>query len=250
MTVNKDNKNNVGTLKATKAIIMAAGEGKRLRPITLETPKPLVEVNGIRMIDTVITALHENGIKDIYVVVGYMKDKFADLEKQYKRLHLIDNPYYATCNNISSLYVARKFLGDCIILDGDQMIYNKEVLNPHIEHSGYSAVWTEEETDEWLMQVKNNKVISCSRNGGNKGWQLYSVSRWTKEDGEQLRRHLEIEFEEKHNDQVYWDDIPMFIHENEYSLGIYKMNKGDVVEIDSIKELAEIDNRYAGYIDT
>ena len=55
--------------KVKRAIIMAAGIGKRMQPVTLETPKPLVKVNGVRMIDTVIQGLLENGISEIYVVV-------------------------------------------------------------------------------------------------------------------------------------------------------------------------------------
>ena len=54
--------------KAERAIIMAAGLGNRMRPVTLTTPKPLVKVNGVRMIDTVIQGLHENGITEIYIV--------------------------------------------------------------------------------------------------------------------------------------------------------------------------------------
>ena len=50
-----------------RAIIMAAGTGTRMRPVTLTTPKPLIRVKGVRMIDTVIQALHENGIYEIYV---------------------------------------------------------------------------------------------------------------------------------------------------------------------------------------
>ena len=56
--------------KAERAIIMAAGKGKRMQPLTLETPKPLIKVNGVRMIDTIIRGLHANGITEIYVVVG------------------------------------------------------------------------------------------------------------------------------------------------------------------------------------
>ncbi len=51
--------------------------------VTLTTPKPLVKVNGIRMIDTVIEGLHQNGIYEIYVVVGYLKDQFMGLEQEY-----------------------------------------------------------------------------------------------------------------------------------------------------------------------
>ena len=126
--------------------------------------------------------------------MGYLKDQFKILEQEYDGVKLIENPYYETCNNISSLYVARDYIDDCIILDGDQIIYNDEVLSPYFERSGYNCVWTDEKTDEWLLSVEEVIVQSCSRTGGEKGWQLYSISRWTKEDGKKLKKHLENEF--------------------------------------------------------
>ena len=200
--------------KVQRAIIMAAGLGNRMRPVTLTTPKPLVKVNGIRMIDTVIEGLHQNGIYEIYVVVGYLKDQFMGLEQEYPGVRLIENPYYDTCNNISSLYVAREHIENAIILDGDQIIYNAEVLSSEFERSGYNSIWTDEETDEWLQTVENGIVTSCSRNGGKCGWQLYSISRWTAEDGRKLKYYLEEEFEQKGNRQIYWDDVAMFCYRN------------------------------------
>lgn len=232
-----------------RAIIMAAGLGNRMKPVTLKTPKPLVVVNGVRIIDTVIEALHENEIYEIYVVVGYLKEQFKSLEIQYPGLKLIENPYYNVCNNIASLYVARNYLEDVIILDGDQIIYNSKILCPEFEKSGYNSVWIEEETNEWLQTVENGIVKACSRNGGKRGWQLYSISRWTAEDGKKLKKHLEIEFEIKMNRQIYWDDIPMFCHFEEYKLGIWPMNRTDIIEIDNMAELIAVDNSYEKYLE-
>lgn len=239
-------KNNMHYVK--RAIIMAAGTGTRMQPVTLTTPKPLVRVNGVRMIDTVIRGLHANGIREIYVVTGYLQEQFAGLEQEYPDVKLVYNPDYDRCNNISSLYVVREHLEDAIILDGDQIIYEPSILSPEFERSGYNAVYTEEETGEWLMQVEDDIVTSCSRTGGSRGWQLYSISRWSAEDGKRLKGHLELEFAQKQNTGIYWDDVAMFCYPREYTLGIRPMQEGDIVEIDSLQELAEADPSYRQYL--
>ena len=226
-----------------RAIIMAAGIGKRMQPLTFEVPKPLVKVNGRRMIESVVDGLHQNGINEIYVVVGYLKEQFYKWAEGLAGITIIDNPYFETCNNISSLYVAREHLSDCIILDGDQIIFNSSILSPYFNLSGYNAVWREGKTNEWLMDVRDGEVQSCSRNGGSHGWQLYSISRWSQKDGETLKKHVEKEFESGNN-QIYWDDVVMFCHFEDFSLGIWEMQSDDVIEIDSIDELVAIDCSY------
>ena len=152
-------------------------------------------------------------------------------------IDLIFNEYYQEYNNISSLYVARNFLDETMIIDGDQIIKNQQVLTPFFERSGYNSVYITQGTNEWLQQEENGKVVSCSRTGGQCGFQLYGISRWTKRDSFQLRQDLELEFVQKHNHQDYWDDVAMFCHPDHYQLGIFEMSSSDVIEIDSIKDL-------------
>lgn len=146
--------------------------------------------------------------------------------------------------NTENVYIENAF-----ILDGDQIIYNPEILAPEFERSGYNSVWTDDETDEWLQTVENGIVTACSRTGGKGGWQLYSISRWTAEDGKKLKRHLEIEFEQKKNRQIYWDDVAMFCYPEEYQLGIRPMNKDDIIEVDNLSELIALDASYKKYVE-
>lgn len=231
--------------RVERAVIMAAGLGNRMRPVTLTTPKPLVRVNGVRMIDTVIRALHSNGIREIYIVTGYLAEQFRVLQREYEGITLINNPFYDSCNNISSLYAARDHLENAVILDGDQLIFRDEILCPEFERSGYNAVWTDDETDEWLLTVEDGIIKHCSRTGGSCGWQLYSISRWTAEDGRRLKHHLEESFADPGRRQLYWDDLALFCYPDEYELGITPMKKGDITEIDDLGELIKADPSYA-----
>ena len=133
-------------------------------------------------------------------------------------------------------------------MDGDQIIRNPAILHREFTRSGYSCAWTDRATNEWLLTVKNGIVTKCSHTGGDHGWQLFSVSRWTAEDGQRLRKHLEIEFAQKGNRNIYWDDVALFCYPQEYQLGIYPIQMADLREIDSFAELCEADSSYRGRV--
>lgn len=229
---------------AKRAIIVAAGLGNRMRPVTDTIPKPLVKVNGVRMIDTIITALHQNGIYEIYVVVGYRKEAFLHLPEENPGLQLIENPDYLRCNNISSLYYAREHLENVIILDGDQIIRDPGILAPEFSRSGYCCVYRDCPTEEWVLTVENDVVTDCSRTGADSGWELHSVSFWSEKDGKRLKAHLEEEYDHKGNTSVYWDDVALTCHPEAYHLGIRPISPESLCEIDSFQELCRLDPSY------
>jgi choline kinase len=113
------------------AIILAAGKGERLGEITDRIPKPMVEVNGIKIIDNLINALLANHIKQIIVVTGYLHDELAKNLQQFKEkvdLQIIENEIYATTNNIYSLWKAEKYLRNGFFLFEADIFFDNLIL--------------------------------------------------------------------------------------------------------------------------
>ena len=100
-----------GEVIMKNAIILAAGKSNRFAPFTYERPKALFSVKGEILIERQIKQLREANVKDIYIVVGYMKEKFFWLEQKYG-VHLLLNNKFGEKGNLYSLYLARQYLGD------------------------------------------------------------------------------------------------------------------------------------------
>ena len=230
--------------RAKRALIMAAGYGERMHLITEHTPKTLVSVRGQRILDNQIAALHEYGIYDIYIVVGYLKECFAGVEQQYPGVKLIHNPDYALGNNITSMYYARDYLdGPCVIMDADIIINNLQALNPEFERTTYCCTWFENTSVEWIFLHKDWHITQVLEEGGT-GWGLRSISFWTAEDTAKLSRHITHAYETLGRRDCYWDEVPLGMHFNEYNIGIRPLQEEDILEIDTFEELCQADPSY------
>ena len=97
------------------AVILAAGFGMRMVPINMETPKGLLEVRGEVLIERLIRQLQQAGIQEIYVVVGFMKERFEYLIDAFG-VELVVNPEYARKNNLHSLALVKHRLSNCYIV--------------------------------------------------------------------------------------------------------------------------------------
>ena len=230
--------------QAERAIIMGAGMGTRLRPATEKVPKPLIPVNGVRIVETVIQGLLKNGIREIHIVTGYRAEAWQPLKEKYPELDLIHNPYYAERNNISSMYEAREYLHSCICVDGDNLILNPDILRPTFEYSGYAGIETAGPTDEWVMVADDRRMVQYTTKGGGPGWELLGVCHLSEEDGLTLRGFLEEEYAVNRRYDLYWDDVAMFLHPDAFRFQVHPIHRGDILEIDTFEELCRADPSY------
>ena len=237
--------------RVKRAVIMAAGFGSRLVPITLNTPKPLVRVHGKRIIETVLDAIVAAGIEEIVIIRGYLGEQFDQLTYRYPNLTFIDNPLYNEANNISSMLFARELLENAYVLEADLLLKNPALIRPYEYSSNFLGIPVDS-SDDWCFTVKNGLITSQVSNGkdcalkeGEALYQEVGISYWSENDGKKLARHIHEVFESPEGKNRYWDQVVFVDHAGEYDVAIRPCDFSDIVEIDSYRELVAIDGRYA-----
>ena len=150
------------------AIIMAAGMSSRFAPLSLETPKALLNVKDEIMIERQIGQLREAGIDEIVIVVGYLKEKFEYLKEKYHVI-LVENPYYKQMNNFSTLYVAREYLKNTWICSADNY-FTENVFMEESENAFYASEYADGATEEWCIKTDNTGKITGVQIGGENAW--------------------------------------------------------------------------------
>lgn len=230
--------------RVKRAVILAAGFGDRLMPITLNTPKPLIRVNGKRIIDTMLDGLIQKGIHEIYIVRGYRKEQFDQLLYKYPDLHFVDNDDYRETNNISSILKVKDYLENAYVLEGDLILKNPDLIRRYEYESNYLGVPVER-TDDWCFMVNHKKIITGVVVGGLNCFHMYGISFWNEEDGKKLAKHIPEVWEAPGGKERFWDLVPLQYHAEEYSVHVRECSFDDIVEIDTFNELAALDPAYS-----
>ena len=229
--------------RAKRAVFIAAGFGSRLVPITLNTPKPLVRVNGQRIIDSLIDACLAAGIEDIYIVRGYLAEQFDQLLYKYPNLHFLENPSFNEANNISSALVARHLLANAYVFEADLLVSNPAIVTRYHYTSDFLAI-RKERTDDWCFTVRDG-IITEEKVGGLNTWQMVGISYWDEADGRKLSDHIQEAYDLPGGRERYWEMVPLVVFKDKYRVAVRECFEEDVVEIDTFRELQAIDKSYA-----
>lgn len=228
--------------RVKRAILMAAGFGSRMVPITLNTPKPLVRVKGVRMIDTLLDAIVAAGIPEIYVIRGYLAEQFDQLLYKYPMIKFIENPLYNEANNIASIVCAGSLIKSAYIMEADLILSNPKLIQRYQYRSNYLAI-PMERTDDWCFRLENG-IIKGVGVGGINCHQTVGISYWTESDGARLVEHIKEVYQAPGGKERLWGQVPLVYHADDYEVTVRECRLEDVVEIDSFGELKAIDPTY------
>ncbi len=221
--------------KAPKnAIILAAGFGMRMVPINTQSPKALMEVNGEPLIERTIKQLHEVGVAEIYVVVGFMKEQFEYLIDEYG-VELIVNEEYAVKNNLHSLSLAANHLSNTYIVPCDIWCDR----NPFHRHELYSWYMVSDLVDNESNVRVNRKMELVSvpeKQGGNA---MVGISYLVEDQSKIVKERLKALDSNSRYDGAFWEET---LYENDRMIVQARVvHANNVVEINTYEQLRELD---------
>lgn len=228
--------------RVKRAVLIAAGFGSRLVPITLNTPKPLIRVRGQRIIDSLLDAVIAADIEEIYVVRGYLSEQFDQLLYKYPQIKFIENPSYNEANNISSIVAAGDILSNAYVLESDLLLYNPRLIAKYQYRSNYLGVPVEV-TDDWCFRTRRGVITGLSV-GGTQCHHMFGISYWTEEDGKKLAVDTPATYATPGGKERYWDEVALRYFAHNYEVHVRECTFDDVIEIDTYRELQSLDPAY------
>ena len=215
-----------------RAVILAAGFGMRMVPINLESPKALLEVNGQTLIERQICQLHEAGIHEIYVVAGFMKEKFDYLIDEYG-VQLVINRDYASRNNLYSMKLVLDHIDNAYIVPCDIWC----AANPFSSRELYSwyMVSDREDPDSDVRVNRKRELVAA----GTSGNAMIGIAYLQGEDAAVVRERIRALCGTFGKDGAFWEEA--LYERGKMIVPAKTVPAGEAVEINTYEQLRELD---------
>lgn len=231
------------------AIILTAGKSNRFAPFTYEKPKGLFCVKGEILIERQIEQLKESGVEDIYVVVGYMKEKFFYLEQKYG-VKLIVNNQFGKKGNLYSLYVARDYFKNTYICCADHYFILNPFLNDNPSNFSYRACsYQVGKFREFAVTVSDANVITGMTVGGSDSLAMVGHAYMNEKFSSIFRSLMEKEINDFGVANMFWEEF-YAKHIKELTLYMTEFEANNILEFESIDELRSFDSEFFRNVDS
>lgn len=228
-----------------KAIILAAGVGSRIRPMTDNRPKCLLHIGGTTILERMLSHIQSCGIKDVIFVLGYCEEQVKELVKtKFSELnaYFVTNNYYAKTNTGFSLMLAKDFIKDSAFVKFDaDVVFEKEILKKLIECSNANCLCIDKNIHLDAEEIKviindQNRVLKASKTADPKTaiGESIGIEKIDSSTAMLLFSELETMMEDKKNHQDYY--------ESAYNRLIEKKVPFHVLDISGLK-WTEIDTK-------
>jgi len=231
------------------AVILAAGKSTRFAPLIYEKPKGLFRVKGEILIERQIKQLRAAGIMDIYIVVGYMKEKFFYLEEKYDVKLLVNNTFAAK-GNLYSLYVAREYLADTFICCADHYFAENPFIDGNAANVSYRACeYKEGKFREFAVDYSDANVITGFAVGGENKVAMIGQAYFNAGFSRLFRGFMEKEINDFGVNNLFWEEF-YARHQKELTLYARRYDGHGVLEFESIDELRRYDSEFLVNVDS
>lgn len=240
-----------------KAVILAAGVGSRLRPITSNKPKCMIKVAGRPILDYQIRAYASAGIRDIVIVAGYEAVRVKEFCKHIKdvNIKIIDNPDYESTNNMYSLYLAARAVeGEEFILSNGDVVFDARIAHEVVSSPESDFIvadkgsWSEESMKITLSPSgcidDISKKIGAKRAYGNS----IDLYRFSAPSSTLLFGHIR-NIIERENNLKDWAEVAIqdLLRSGRLRMSPFDVAKKPWVEIDNYEDLALGDKTFSGF---
>ena len=240
-------KKTLSEYKVDNAIILAAGLSSRFAPLSYEKPKGLTTVRGEILIERQIRQLHEVGISDITVVVGYKAEEFEYLKEKYS-IEIVKNIEYASRNNHASLFLVADRLKNTYICSSDNY-FEENPFHSYEWMAGYSTQYISGPTEEWCIKTDENRNISGIQVGGSDAWIMIGPAYFDRKFSEKFKKILYKEYPLETTKDKLWETLYVE-HISELPMRANYVNPPIIKEFDYIDEAIAFDPHLLDHVDS